>query len=140
MVDKAKVDQIISNLRAYRSELGKLSQTPKCEFLTDSDKVGSAKYHFVVAIECCIDIANHIISREGLDFPESNVEGFEILIENGWLPESMRNRLAAMAKFRNRLVHLYWKIDDEKVYEYLDTCLGDFDDYVAEILENMDAD
>jgi uncharacterized protein YutE (UPF0331/DUF86 family) len=31
-----------------------------------------------------------------------------------------------MAKFRNRLVHLYWEIDDEQLYEILQNRLVDF--------------
>jgi len=32
-----------------------------------------------------------------------------------------------MVQFRNRLVHLYWEIDAEIVYEILQKNLGDFD-------------
>jgi uncharacterized protein YutE (UPF0331/DUF86 family) len=31
-----------------------------------------------------------------------------------------------MAKFRNRLVHLYWEVEDRMVYEILQTRLADF--------------
>jgi uncharacterized protein YutE (UPF0331/DUF86 family) len=33
------------------------------------DQIGNAKYHFVIAIETCIDIANHIIASENYRFP-----------------------------------------------------------------------
>jgi len=32
-----------------------------------------------------------------------------------------------MVKFRNLLVHLYWKVDQEQLYQILQTNLGDFD-------------
>ncbi|HXL02441.1 MAG TPA: DUF86 domain-containing protein [Candidatus Atribacteria bacterium] len=31
--------------------------------------------------------------------------------------------LANMAKFRNLLVHLYWKVDDERLYQILQSQL-----------------
>ena len=62
--DKPKLDGILSNLRRYVEALRRLASVPRDEFLADADKIASAKYHFVVAIECCIDIANHIIASE----------------------------------------------------------------------------
>jgi uncharacterized protein YutE (UPF0331/DUF86 family) len=41
--------------------------------------------------------------------------------------------LINMAKFRNLLVHLYWKIDDEKINEILQKELTDFDEFIRQI-------
>jgi uncharacterized protein YutE (UPF0331/DUF86 family) len=38
-----------------------------------------------------------------------------------------------MARFRNRLVHLYSEVDDGRVYEYLRTMLPELDSY-AEVI------
>ena len=38
-----------------------------------------------------------------------------------------------MASFRNRLVHLYWEVDDRRVYNSLTHDLDDFDTYVRYI-------
>jgi uncharacterized protein YutE (UPF0331/DUF86 family) len=32
-----------------------------------------------------------------------------------------------MVKFRNMLVHLYWKIENDRLYKYLKENLGDFE-------------
>jgi len=32
-----------------------------------------------------------------------------------------------MVKFRNMLVHLYWKIENDRLYQYLKENLGDFE-------------
>jgi uncharacterized protein YutE (UPF0331/DUF86 family) len=127
MVDKPKCDQMLANLRGYMAELRRLSTTERNRFLADPDKIGNAKYHFVIAIECCIDVANHIISSENLRFPNTNADSFQVLAENGILPAEMKTRYAAMAKFRNRLVHLYWEVDDAQVHDYLGASLADID-------------
>ena len=36
-----------------------------------------------------------------------------------------------MARFRNRLVHLYWEIDNETVYNILQGDLDDIDHFVS---------
>jgi uncharacterized protein YutE (UPF0331/DUF86 family) len=38
-----------------------------------------------------------------------------------------------MARFRNRIVHLYWDVDLDLVYAYLTGRLADFDAYLAAI-------
>jgi uncharacterized protein YutE (UPF0331/DUF86 family) len=43
--------------------------------------------------------------------------------------------LRQMVSFRNRVVHLYWDVDDATVYRILREKLGDFDEYVGYILD-----
>ena len=44
-------------------------------------------------------------------------------------PTDLEESLRAMARFRNRLVHIYWQVDDGLVVEYLHGHLNDFDRY-----------
>lgn len=124
---------MISNLRRFVDALRGLAATPRETFLADTDKIGSAKYHLVVAAECCIGVANHIIASENLRFPKDNGDSFTVLVEAGVLDHDQQETLRALARFRNRLVHLYWDVDDARVYEYLQTSLGDFDRFAVSI-------
>ena len=38
-----------------------------------------------------------------------------------------------MAKFRNLLVHLYWDVNDKKIYEILQSELDDFNEFIKQI-------
>jgi uncharacterized protein YutE (UPF0331/DUF86 family) len=42
-----------------------------------------------------------------------------------------------MARFRNRLVHLYWQVDDALVYTYLQDSLADLGRYAAAIASGI---
>jgi len=136
MVNQAKLDQKISNLRQYVGVLKDLARGPCQAFLDNQDKVGNAKYHFVIAIECCIDIANHVISSENYRFPNDNADSFVVLIENDILASDLEDSFRAMAGFRNRLVHLYWDIDDRRVYEYLQESLPDLENFAQAIAQH----
>jgi len=46
--------------------------------------------------------------------------------EAGIFPPALARDLEQMTKFRNLLVHLYGRVEDRKVYEILQTRLGDF--------------
>jgi uncharacterized protein YutE (UPF0331/DUF86 family) len=38
-----------------------------------------------------------------------------------------------MIRFRNKLVHRYWEIEDQKVYEYAKKDIKDFTDFTEAI-------
>jgi uncharacterized protein YutE (UPF0331/DUF86 family) len=133
VVDKPKLDQMLSNLRQYAGVLRGLAAVPQEEFLDNPDKIGNAKYHFVIAIECSIDVANHVIASESYRFPRDNADSFAVLGEHGVLDPVFAERLGAMARFRNRLVHVYWDVDDRRVVEYLQESLVDLEQYAAAV-------
>jgi uncharacterized protein YutE (UPF0331/DUF86 family) len=133
VVDKPKLDQMLSNLRRYRTVLRDLAAVPEEQFLGNPDKVGNAKYHFVIAIECCIDVANHVIASENYRFPRDHADSFVVLGEHGVLDPMFAEQLGAMARFRNRLVHLYSEIDDRRVSEYLRESLADLERFAETV-------
>jgi len=47
--------------------------------------------------------------------------------QEGVLEGDLVGRLIEMVKFRNMLVHLYWKIENDRLYQYLRENLGDFE-------------
>jgi uncharacterized protein YutE (UPF0331/DUF86 family) len=50
-----------------------------------------------------------------------------ILAENGVITADFVRTTRQMVGMRNRLVHLYWEIDAETIYETLQNNLGDFE-------------
>jgi len=138
MVDRAVIDRLLNNLKTYVAQLERLSKLGQEEFLSDPDKLGSAKYHLIVAIESCIDISDHIISSERFRRPSDFADTFAVLYENAMIDERLKERLQNMARFRNLLVHLYGKVDDKRVYEFLKADLGDFDSFARQIVQTLE--
>jgi len=128
-----KIERLVSEIRKALNRLNSLKGLDKQSFLNDPDKIGSAKYNFIVAIESAIDICNHIISQNGYRAPEDYADTFQVLKEQGAFDDNFVKDLRDMGKFRNRLVHLYWEVDDEQVYEILQTRLDDFKTFLNKI-------
>jgi uncharacterized protein YutE (UPF0331/DUF86 family) len=124
--DQEIMVRMVAELRKSVSRLSDLAGTSEAAFLKDPDKIGSAKYHFIVAIECCIDMCNHVIARNGFRAPEDYGDTFRVMSEAGAFKPDFSDELVNMAKFRNRLVHLYWEVEDRMFYEILQTRLADF--------------
>lgn len=126
MVNPSRVEEKLRRLEEYVSVLRELRAIPPAELLADRIRLGSAKYYLQVAIECCLDVAGHVISSEGFRPPKDYGDTFMVLAEQGVLELSFAEKLRLMAKFRNRLVHLYAEVDDRQVVDALHADLGDF--------------
>lgn len=124
--DDQTVIRLISELKKAVGRLKALSQLDLQSFLKDPDKVGSAKYHFIVAIESCIDLCNRLIARNRFRAPEDHSDTFTVMAENGVIDATFASEMRKMAKFRNRLVHLDQEVDDTTIHNILSTRLGDF--------------
>ena len=119
----------------YLSILRTISKTPKETFLKDKILIGSAKYYLQISIECCLDVSNHIIASEKLRAPKDYADTFMVIQEEGIISTELGTRLRRMAKFRNRLVHLYGEIDNDYIYEYIKGDLKDIEEYKTEIIK-----
>ena len=135
MVDPDTLASILGNFQGYLEKLATLAAIPEDAFLQDFTKVESAKHLLQVSIKCCLDIAHHIVADEGYRTPTDYYDTFIVLHENNIVPEDFIPTLRQMVSFRNRVVHLYWDVDDVTVYRILQENLGDFETYIKYILD-----
>ena len=92
-----------------------------------------------LAVEACLDIGQHLIAQEGFRRPADNPDVFVVLVEEQILPDDLRPKLTAMARFRNLIVHDYARIDNQVVFAILKKRLDDFDQYVRAILVYLES-
>ena len=91
----------------------------------DKDSQDIASYRLLTAIEACLNLCYHVSAKRLKRVPEEYAECFAILAEAGVIPQDLSERLQKTARFRNMLVHMYWKIDYASVYDILKTGLDD---------------
>ena len=58
--------------------------------------------------------------------------------EVGALAVDFSDELKNMAKFRNRLVHIYWEVEDQQLHEILETRLHDFKKFLDAMASFLD--
>ena len=76
MVSLEKITDKFEQLDDFLRLLKKIEETTLNSFLKDKLLVGATKYYLQVSIECCLDIANHIISSEGFRAPKDYADSF----------------------------------------------------------------
>lgn len=123
-------------LKKYTELLKDISKVDFEEYIKNEILKGAIQRYLQVAIEACINIGNRIISIEqtkgkNIKTPETYVDIFLTLNQLNIITNELSIRLSQMARFRNKLVHLYWEIDDNLVYKFLKENIKDFEEYIC---------
>ena len=128
---RSKIDVIQDNLDKLEI-LRKLSFE---EFISDFRNIDSAQHRLQTSIQALLDIGGYIISSLGLKAPTSNAEIVEILVDGGLVSSEKLDSYIGMARFRNRIVHLYNDIDLSLLYRILQDEFEDIKSFYKEFLE-----
>ncbi|MBI4175618.1 MAG: DUF86 domain-containing protein [Candidatus Aenigmarchaeota archaeon] len=126
-VINAKFDILQRDL-AFAKELGRVKPA---EFGFKEEQ--AAKYTLLEIAEACIDIASHIVAARGFRRAEEYSELFQILREEGVISPALGDRLSAMAKMRNLLIHRYGEVDNRRLLSILGTRMGDVEQFMSHI-------
>jgi uncharacterized protein YutE (UPF0331/DUF86 family) len=113
------------------SRLERFQGLTRDAFLADRDSLDIACYRLLVAIEAALALCYHISAKRLRRVPEEYAECFSILHEAGILPADLAGRLQQMTKFRNLLIHMYWKVDHGRVFDVIHRDLGDLRAFAA---------
>jgi len=137
-----RIKQFAGEVKETVRFLREFSAMGKEQILKNPTFLGSIKYNLIVAIQGCIDICSHILAKKGGRAPQDYGDCFYLMSESGFLEKPLSERLIQMARFRNLLIHLYWRVDDERVYKIMVENLDDFDQFLEAmgkiLLKEMD--
>lgn len=134
--DVVDAERLLARVERARQELSLLRDQARLgrqALLDDRRELDAAKYRLVVALEACIDAAEHVIASERLRRPVSFADAFTVLEETGRLSSDTAARARLMAGFRNRLVHGYAELDDDQVVDAVVDRLGDLEVLCSEL-------
>ena len=132
-IDPIKIRQLLSSIGGAETRLRQLGALSQPDFLADFRNTESAKYLLIVATEAAIDACNHIAARQGGQAPQDYAHCFTLLAELDIIEAHLAQRLRQMARFRNLIVHLYWKVDNAQVYQIIQNNLADLDEFRQQI-------
>lgn len=122
-----------SRVRDYTRDLRVFAEISERRFLENRERQYAVLHALQLAIEACVEIATHICAADALGTPASYAEAFDLLERAGILDGQLADDLRRMARFRNRIVHFYGRVDLRIVYDLLQRRLSDFDRYLAAI-------
>ena len=138
MIDREVIESKLRFLQEYLKDLKEYEDISLNDYRTSKKDQRFAERTLHLACESCLDIAAHIISRQGLREPKDNKDLFVILFEKKVISQQVHKAMITMAKFRNIVVHDYARIEPEIVLGILKKDVGDFKSFAREIIHYMD--
>ena len=137
------ISREVINTRLKRLEkslqiLQQSSEVPFEELISNDVLLSAVERNLHVAIECILDIGNHIIAEKGFETPEDNEDIIRILGDEKVVHSDLARRVKGIAGFRNILVHEYTDIDYGLLYNFLTYRLNDLREfalYISSYLE-----
>jgi uncharacterized protein YutE (UPF0331/DUF86 family) len=117
--------------------LEKIKAVKKEDFLQDRDLQDIACYRLLVAIEAALGLCYHVSAKHLKRVPEEYAECFAILSDAQIIPKDLSEALQRMARFRNLLVHMYWKLDYPAVYDMIQHHLGNLRRFSEAIVSRL---
>jgi len=134
MVNNEKVRQKIQFIRNEQKKLQRFQAMEFKEFASDDIYQDAAIRVLQVMIECVLDICAHVIAREGLGIPKTYVETVKIAVQNDLISPDKEQNFISMAKFRNRVVHMYDEVDKNEVFNILQNNTEDFNSFIKNVV------
>lgn len=132
-IDKEKIKQRFSEINEAISGAKDLAKLSDKEFWSRKENIAAVKYYLLQAIEAIGGICVHVAAKKFNKGVSAFGECFEIMEKEGVLEKDLADKLRKMAKFRNKLIHRYWEIEDKNILEYTRKDIGDFEDYIKVI-------
>ena len=134
VVDRFVVAARVTKIREYVALLRKIrGLADERHFVNDPLIYGNAERYLQLAIQAVLDISHHIVADSDLPLPADSRSLFELLARQKVISKALSVKLAAMAGFRNILVHEYLEIDRHRVYRALTTDLRDFESFIRAV-------
>ena len=140
MVEADVLDRRLQRLEQAIADLSGIASIERGTFISDRGLQAQAERWTQVAVEACIDLANHLIADRAWTTPATYRDAFLILAEHGVIDESAAARMAGWAGLRNILVHLYLDVDHARLHEILATELDELRSFAAAVDRTSDGD
>ena len=137
MVDPLLLGRKLAQIDSYLSQIGEFSKISANTYKNEWKTQRIVERTLQILIETCVDIANHIISDQGMRLPTGYADAFEVLKEAKVIAKKLGETMERMAKFRNVVVHQYEKVDPVIVVYILHNNLRDFEKYKKAIIRYL---
>ncbi len=129
-IDKEKLFLQIERLKEHIGKIKDLKDRKEQKEIL----IPAIERNLQLAIEDCLNIGNHIISGLSLKRPDTYKEIFRNLRKENIISEELEKEMVKLTGLRNRLVHLYWEVDEEEVLNVCEN-LNIFEKFVKEVLD-----
>lgn len=135
-MENEKISHFLSVMKESMNMLREFEGMKPEEYRSDRKIQDIVERECERAIHSCIDIGARIISIKSFSPAATYGDIFDILTREKVIPASLAEKMKDLVRFRNILVHEYFRIDPEKVLEKLRDGVATLAEY-AKYVENL---
>lgn len=139
MVDRDLILRKLSDLETYLGQLASYHGLDVEGYRSDWKTQRIVERTLHLAIETCMDVADHVVADRRLRVPETGAETFEVLAEAQIITTDLAASLGRMVGFRNILVHDYARLDPSIVVKALREDWRDLERFRLVVLRMLDS-
>ncbi len=142
-LDKERLEKYLDEIAAETIDIEKIiSQKSKKhdDILQDPHIIKSLKYSTIVSAEAIASALQHILAKKYNIVIDGYMAVFRESKEHKVISTELLTRLQPFLRFRNMLVHQYWRVDNKVFAENLRNGLNDFRIFVNETRKIINED
>ena len=133
-LDISKIKNLVAEVQDNLRELEGFSLLSFDDFHKDKRNYGLSEHHLRRALEGILTIGTHILSR----LPVKTKDYQEVILSLGdcsVIPKDFAEKNRKLASYRNRMVHMYWEISEEEIYQIIKEHSGDLEKFCEYYLD-----
>ena len=120
--------------------LERLSRFSYDEFTAEFWYLEAAVHLLQTSIEALVDVSRYVIRSHGLPSADAYRQVPVVLANAGYIDEMSAAIYDKMVRFRNLIVHHYYRVDPEDIYTILIENLSDLQNWRTTLLEIIESD
>ena len=139
-IDRRFVTRLLAELEQHLILLEGAREQSRDELFSDPLRALGVQHALQILIEAVIAVSHQMIAGLNLPRPERNLEAPATLLRVGVLSDAaLAQRLPAMVRFRNLLVHRYWEVKLDLVYDILRSHLDDIRQFSVQVSDYLES-
>ena len=126
----------------FEENLGKLERLSHFsydEFMAEFWYLEAAVHLLQISVEALVDISRYVIRSLGLPSADAYRQVPVVLADAGYFDQTATAICDKIVRFRNLVVHHYYRVDPEEVYQILTENLSDLQNWHTTLLEIIEA-
>ncbi len=135
---QSALDEAVGQLRRLQGRVVSFEK-----FRSDVDTRELSVHYLRIALESVLNICRHFLATVGVTLAVLETTNLiELAGDKGLLQPAFAQRVRRMAGMRNAIVHVYWRLDYQAIYQAVTEQLIDLDEFARQVrayLERKDA-
>lgn len=135
LINIDRIEEYLNDITTEVYDVKCILNEPDEQVLQDQHLIKSLKYSTIVIAEAIGSLFQHVLARKHNVAVRGYTEAFVKAKEYRIVSPELIERLLPFARFRNMLVHQYWRVKDQLFLKNIREGMQDFETFVKKINE-----